>query len=291
MKKTFLFLTFVLLSCAGYSYAQTIDDAMKKIDAAEAAAQTSTAPASAASKWKTSGIFVWNYSQSAISDNWAGAETYSRSWQAKLDLSAERISPNTNWFTTFKEYYGETEARNSHSVSLDMIEFNTVWMYRVYRYLQPYASFYVLSQNNKFWDPVTYMESAGLNFTIFQNAINTLRIRTGAALRQVDDSVNGNKRESGAEAIMDYNLTFNKAAKFMSQARFFESFGFGEDLRWDNRLFLKTGPWFTTELGYTLFFDRSRVPPLPRLPAHSWPHDIESMFYIGLGFSFNIFQR
>ncbi len=235
--------------------------------------------------WKTSGILTWGYNQTAVSNNWTGKEEFARAWQTRLALTLERDSQRTNWFTSFREEYGETDSKDTNSINLDMIEFNTVWTYKIYKYLQPYASFYVLSQNNKFWDPVTYMESAGLNFTILDNAINTLKLRAGGALRQVDDSEKGNERDAGMEAIANYSLLFHKSAKFTSEARFFETFKDGENLKWDNRLFLKTGPWFTTEFGYIVYYDLSRI------PAHNWPEDIETMVYVAIGFSFNIFQN
>ncbi|MDR1941581.1 MAG: DUF481 domain-containing protein [Endomicrobium sp.] len=235
-------------------------------------------------KWKTSGILTWAYNQTAVSGNWTGKEKFTRGWQTKLFISAERNSEKTAWLTTFKEEYGETEALGKNSISLDMIEFNTVWTYKIYRQLQPYASFYTLTQNNKFWDPITYVESAGLNFNVLENAINTLKVRAGYALKQVDDSIKGNTRDMGAEVVLSYSLLFHKSAKFISEARLYETFKNGQDLKWENKLFLKTGPWFTTEIGYSLYFDNSRI------PAHSWPNDIESITYVALGFSFNMFE-
>ena len=236
-------------------------------------------------KWKTTGIISWAYNQTAVSNNWAGKEAFARVWQARLNLTAERDGQKTNWFTSFKEEYGESDTTDEHTVSLDVIEFNTIWTYKIYKYLQPYASFYVLSQNNKFWDPVTYIESVGLNFTVFDNAVNTLKVRVGGALKQVDDSVNGNVRDEGAEGIINYSLLFHQSAKFTSDFRVFETFETGEDLRWENKLFLKTGPWFTTEFGYTVFYDNSRI------GSHHWPDDIETMLYVAFGFSFNIFKN
>ena len=236
-------------------------------------------------RWKTSGVLTWGYNQTAVSKNWAGTEEFVRAWQARLNLMVEREGEKTNWNTSFKEEYGKSEIRGINAVSLDLIEFSTVFTYNIYKLLRPYASFYVLSQNNKFWDPVTYIESVGLSFVIINNAINTLRTRAGAALRQYDDSVLGNSRDIGAEAIANYTLLFHQSAKLTSEARLFETFKNGENLRWENKLFLKTGPWFTTEFGYTVFFDRLRV------PAHSWPNDVETLLYVALGFSFNIFQN
>lgn len=236
-------------------------------------------------KWKTSGVLTWAYNQTAVSKNWEGKETFARAWQARINLALERDGEKTNWSNSFKEEYGETDSSDEHTIGLDLIEFNTVLTYKIYKYLQPYGSFYVLSQNNEFWDPVTYIESVGLSFTMFDNSINTLKVRLGGALKQVDDSDKGNTREQGAEAIATYSLLFHKSAKFTSEARLFESFDDGEDLRWENKLFLKTGPWFTTEFGYTVFYDRARI------EAHNWPEDIETMFYVAFGFSFNIFQN
>lgn len=236
-------------------------------------------------KWKTAGILTLSYNQTAVSNNWTGKETYARIWQGKLSLSAERDGERTNWLTTFKEEYGETSNKEGNTVSLDLIEFNTIWTYKIYRYLQPYTSFYLLTQNNIFWDPVTYIESVGLNFTVFENSINSLKVRAGAALKQVDDSKKGNTRDMGAEAIINYTLLFQKTAKFTSEARIYETFRNGEDVRWENKLFLKTGPWLTTEFGYTMYFENSRI------GTHHWPEDIESLVYFGIGFSFNLFNN
>ncbi|AKL98295.1 DUF481 domain-containing protein [Endomicrobium proavitum] len=241
------------------------------------------ARAQSSATWKTSGIFTWGYNQTDVSRNWTGKETFVRSWQLGLTLTAERISEKTNWTTSFQEKYGESQAAGIHSILTDMIEFNTVWSYKFYEYLQPYASFYLLTQNDVFWDPITYMESAGLSFTVFDNKLHTLKTRAGAAARQVDNSLMGNQRETGAEAVANYTLQYLKVLKFTSEARVFETFAHGENLQWQNRLFLKTGPWFTTELGYIVYFDNSRI------PAHSWPNDVETMFYASLGLSFNLF--
>ena len=145
--------------------------------------------------------------------------------------------------------------------------------------------FFTKSQNNKFWDPVTYIESAGLSFTVFSNNIHTLKLRAGGALKQVNDSKNGNERSAGAEGIMNYDLLFHKDAKFTSEARVYETFKDGEDVVWDNKLFLKAGPWLTTEFGYKVFFENSRI------EAHSWPNDVETLAYVSIGVSFNIFYK
>jgi hypothetical protein len=265
----FFFLTFTVL------YAQ--DESAKTNDEQQ--------PAAAPVNWKTSGILTWAYNQTAVSDNWKGKEGFSRMWQVKLLLSAERDSLKSNWLTTFKEEYGESDTKNTSEISLDYLEFNTVYTYKIYKLLQPYASFYVQSQNNEFMDPVTYIESAGLNFTVFSNNINTLKVRAGGAVKQIDDSVNGNQRSGGAEAVVNYDLLFHKDAKFVSEARLYETFENGEDFRWENKLFLKTGPWFTTEFGYKVYFENARI------ASHNWPDDIESLIYVALGFSFNIFKN
>jgi hypothetical protein len=236
--------------------------------------------------WKFSGIITWSYNQTDISKNWTGKETFSRAWQGKLDSSIVRDSLYSNWSNALKEYYGETVFSGINSISLDMTEFNSVYIYKIFKNLQPYASFYVLSQNNKFWDPVTYIESAGLNFSLVNSSMNTLKIRVGAAFKQIFNSKKNAERDSGGESVIDYIFLFRQNTKFTSQFRIFETFvPLREDIYWENRLFLKTGPWLTTEIGYIVYFDHSRI------AAHIWPNDIERMFYIALGFSFNMFQK
>jgi hypothetical protein len=237
------------------------------------------------SKWKTSGMLSWAYNQTSVSKNWAGKEKYSRIWQIKLFLSAERNDEKSNWTTTLKEEYGESSLTNASNVNLDFIEFNTVYIYKIAPLLQPYASFMIQTQNNRFWDPVTYVESVGLSFTLFGNDINTLKLRVGGSLKQRDDSMHGNMRDAGAESVLNYDLLFHKDAKFVSEARLFESFKNGEDFSWDNKLFFLMTPWLTTEFGYKVFYDRARI------RAHNWPHDVETLAYVSVGLSFNIFQR
>ena len=43
----------------------------------------------------------------------------------------------------------------------------------------------------------------------------------------------------GAEAILNYTLLYQKTAKFTSEARIYETFKNGEDVRWENKLFSK----------------------------------------------------
>ncbi|MCL2144960.1 MAG: DUF481 domain-containing protein [Endomicrobia bacterium] len=277
--KKFLCAVFAVLLSFNCVFAQ--DEAVSDDDKSQ---EQSDQHVQSVPKWKTSGILSWAYNQTAASSNWTGKEKFSRMWQTKLFLSLERDSEYSNWLTTLKEEYGESDSKDISEVSLDHLEFNTLYTYKIYKLLQPYVSFFVKSQNNKFWDPVTYIESSGLNFTVFENEINTLKVRAGGALKQTDDSVKGSERSAGAEGVLNYNLLFHKDAKFVSDARIFESFDNGEDFRWENKLFLKTGPWFTTEFGYKVYFERARI------EAHSWPNDIETLVYVAFGLSFNIFQ-
>lgn len=270
MKKLFLAVLFVF---AGFTFLNAQDSNVPQD------------PLPGRPQWKYSGILGWAYNQTATSDNWTGKESFSRMWQAKLFLSAERDSVKSNWKTTFKEEYGESDTSDTSDINLDYLEINTVYTYKIFKLLQPYASLYAQSQNNEFWDPVTYIESVGFSFTVFDNNINTLKFRAGGALKQVDDSVNGDTRDSGAEAVLNYDLLFHKDAKFVSEARVYETFKSGEDFRWENKLFLRTGPWFTMEFGYKVYYEKSRI------DAHCWPHDIETLTYVSLGLSFNIFQN
>ncbi|MDR1086983.1 MAG: hypothetical protein LBL16_01905 [Endomicrobium sp.] len=92
--------------------------------------------------WKFSGILTGSYNQTDLSKNWMGKETFSKSWQERLDASVVRDSLFSNWLTSLKEYYGETFSNGLNSISLD----NSVYTYKIYKNLQPYGSFYILSQ-------------------------------------------------------------------------------------------------------------------------------------------------
>jgi hypothetical protein len=87
-----------------------------------------------------------------------------------------------------------------------------------------------------------YIESAGLNFTLINSLLNTLKVRAGAAFRQVFNSKKDAERDFGGESVIDYIFLFRQNTKFTSQFRIFETFKpMCEDIYWENRLFLKTG--------------------------------------------------
>jgi len=235
------------------------------------------------SKWKNVGVFTLNYFQTHISSDWTGRERNSNLWQLGIFLSVERQTSDFNWANIFNGRYGKITSDGTSSSLADIFEFNSVFTYKIYRYLRPYASFYLRTQNNKFGDPITYMESAGLSWELFDNFFNSLNIRTGAALKQVNSSAAGDLRAQGAEAVINYNFQYISLIRFVSEARIFESFDYGADLSWTNKIYLKTGPWFTTEFGYIVYYDKSRI------PAHVWPRDIETLAYVAIGVSFNLF--
>jgi hypothetical protein len=69
-----------------------------------------------------------------------------------------------------------------------------------------------LSQNNKFWDPVVRIESAGLSFTLINGSINTLKIRAGAAFKQIFNSKKSVERDFGGGLGIDYVFLFRQNA-------------------------------------------------------------------------------
>ncbi|MDR1086982.1 MAG: hypothetical protein LBL16_01900 [Endomicrobium sp.] len=118
--------------------------------------------------------------------------------------------------------------------------------------------------------------------------MNGLKVRVGAAFKQIfsHQKETETERDFGGESVIDYVFLYRQNTKFTSQLRIFETFKpLRQDIYWENRLFFKTGPWLTTEFGYIVYFDHSRI------SAYSWPNDVERMFYVAIGVSFNIFKK
>lgn len=260
-------------------------------------------------KWNFKGMFGASYNETMVSSKWSGAEKNSRSWQFKLDASAERDSEKTNWMNILKEEFGKSKVGNdSETESADLIDFSSVLFRKLSVCVNPYISFILDTQNQEFLYPVTYSESAGLGWDIIKTKEQNLKTRSGVAFRQIYDKrhnkidpatnlvvqysaadniktsqIETSKSETGAEWITNYDLLMTATSKFVSEARVFTAFKGGVNLRWDNSVYFQLAKYLTLQLGHLTIYNYDKI------PRPFWPDDIETRFTVTLGLSYNLF--
>ncbi len=258
---------------------------MKKIIILLTASIISYSPLMAVSQdLKLKGIFGAVYNQTGVSDNWSGQEKDSKSWGVSLDASAEKDYTDTKWLSVLKEGYGKSEVTGTpEQISLDLIDFTSVFSYDWTRLLNPYVGLAVTTVNNTFLDPVTYVESAGIGWALLRRDTHHLNVRTGFAYKQIFSSTTEAYRQTGAECVVNYDVLLSSNTKFVSEARTFTAFKGGGDLRWDNSLFVKVSKYVTIQLNYLEIYDSQRI------PKPVWPNDIETRFTVSIGLSYDLF--
>ncbi|MBN1621813.1 MAG: DUF481 domain-containing protein [Endomicrobiales bacterium] len=234
--------------------------------------------------WVLKGIFGVVYNQTSVSENWSGSEKNSKNWGLKLDASAEKGFAKSTWSNNLKEEFGKSEVSDTpEQVSADLIDFSSVLMYNWSIYADPYVGFNVITVHNTFHDPVTYKESAGIGWAFLDREKQHLKLRVGAAYTQRFQSDADTTRETGLEAISNYDVTLSQTVKFASEARLFTAFKEGPNLRWDNNLYLKVSKYVTVALNYLELYDAAKQ------TKPQWAGDIETRFTVAVALSYNLF--
>ncbi len=231
-------------------------------------------------RWEHSGVISASYNQTAVSGNWEGSETDSRSWMLKADWKTLRISSTGKWENTVNTEYGEVSLSGSETeVSADLIDLESLYTRKLNLYVNPYAAFTVVSQFNQFFNPALLGQSAGLGWDIISSDNQTLNLRAGGALRQKLQKSREPVHERGAESVVSYSLKIGEGARFISELKFFTIFKGSADMRWDSGLYFKLNQYLTARAGYLALFDQEEK---------NFPRDIQTRLSLGLGFSFNL---
>lgn len=238
------------------------------------------------SDWKLSGLLGVSYNETSISDNWSGGETDARNWIIKGEGSAEKDAEKINWLNILKLEYGKASiAESAEAENADLVDFDTIFSYKLNKYSHPYLAFMVDTQFTEFFNPAVLGESAGIGLIIYKNDMQNLKTRVGFALRQtiyknLDDEI-----DTGAEWITNYALILNQNIKLVSEVKIFTAFDAGADLRWDNGLYIKLSKYLTSQIAYLVIHNYDPEAPRPELPD-----DIQTRLTFTLGISHNLFD-
>lgn len=159
-------------------------------------------PASA-EDWKLSVDANLTFTENSYSDNWVGGESGALSWAFNSNSLAEKqLSSILHNKNTLKLLFGQThnqdqETKDWHSPvkSTDLIDFETVFLFTMHKFVDPYVSGRVETQ---FWDasdpaldryanPLKITESLGVSRMLMKEEKREWSLRLGAATRQILD--------------------------------------------------------------------------------------------------------
>ncbi len=233
--------------------------------------------------WDIEGVVGVNYSETAVSKDWAGEEVNSRIWSVNGDGQASRNGYKTEWVNSLELEYGKTSLTGeTDNITSNLIFFDSIYTYKTGTTVNPYLSFNTDTQFKDFFDPVTYTESGGVGWQIVDEDAQTLNIRLGGALKQTFSSDAATLKEQGMESVIDYNLKINEYARLTSELKLFTEVDHDIYSRWNTSLYSKIGDFLTARLNY-LFINRgdTRDSNFFRYP--------QRRLIFGLGFSYNIF--
>jgi hypothetical protein len=234
------------------------------------------------SLWRKEAVANINFSNT-VYDNWAAGGENSITWNTKLQGKLERDGEATNWKTSGKAGYGQTkQGDKSFRKSLDEFFIETIYAYKLTKFLNPYASATAQSQFtmgfrynetgprdtlSNFWDPGYLTQSLGMGY----KPIEDLMTRVGFSIKETfsqkygyaddletDTEIETFKAEPGLESITEYSIKFKKILLYNTKLSFFVNFkGVDEiDGRWENLLTVQIVKYLNVNFGFEVLYDK-----------------------------------
>ncbi len=233
--------------------------------------------------WQKDVIGSLNLTQAAF-DNWTQGGENSLAWQLNLNAKFINDQAKFRWANTGKVAFGKSKIGDQESrKSVDEIRLETVYTYKLNKYLNPYASAYGETQLAKgykytdtsrvaisnFFDPAYFVQSAGLEY--FHKEI--IKSRLGAALKETiadkyavlysddpetDNEIEKSRVELGAESVTELSLKLAQNLLYNSRLELFSTFEAlnSTDVRWDNVVSAKVAKYVEVTLNVQLLYDR-----------------------------------
>lgn len=254
--------------------------------------------------WKKAADLALSLNQSSYSDSWTGGESGSITWTFTGDVAAERaFNTKTNWRNNLKLSFGQTHSQTKNEEeqtlnwlapekSSDRIFFESLLRFTLGAYVDPYVAGTFESQffdasvakKNRYINPMTFTESAGVSRTLIKEAAGELISRAGLSLRehvsrdivaQSDplETETNSKIDGGLEWVTDFNWKFSgDKLKYASKLRVFEALFNSEsddleglpqedywkspDVAWENTISASVSKYIQASLFCELLYDK-----------------------------------
>lgn len=273
------------------------------------AQEASPAPADSASGkpklfgWKFSAAAGLNFSSTALSSNWTGAEQNNWGLSGFIDGTAERDFPMFVWKGKFNGEYGQTKSGSEPAVkSTDLLHTEAYLRWLLMESFNPYTDLTMDTQFDVLFKPVVLSQSLGMGLYLIQKPGHSLSTRAGLALKEIYDpyqilnrpldlqviqdsaGTDNTKLYFGSTSVTNYELSLSGTVKLVSELRVFMPADFAwADMRCDNALYVKLSKYLNLKLSYLALYNYNQdYPPV-------WPRDIRTKFTTGLGVSWALF--
>ena len=236
--------------------------------------------------WQKEIVGGVNLTQSSF-DNWTQGGENSFAWQLNLNFKFVNDQEKHNWANSGKLSYGSTKTGSQEArKSIDEIKLETVYTYKMGKYLNPFvagtgetqfAPGYNYgtdpeTQVSALFDPAYFRESIGFGYK--PNA--TIQTRLGGAMKQTitseypvpyaDDpkttEIEKTKNEIGIESVTDLNWKITDTTLLTSKLELFSALGALDetDVKWDNVFTTKISKYFNVNFNFKLFYDKDISP-------------------------------
>ncbi|SYZ73841.1 conserved exported hypothetical protein [Candidatus Zixiibacteriota bacterium] len=214
--------------------------------------------AALAAGWDKAFDLSLNATQSSYSDSWVGGEAGNFTWVANGNGTfSKQLSPLFNLKNTSKLAFGQTLSQDKDTKkwskpakSTDQIDIETVGLFTIQAFIQPYVAFRFESQfldasvtnHNRYINPMLLTESAGLARQILKKEKNEIMTRVGFAFKeninrtliqdQVDTSLYSTKSvtatDGGVESVTDAKLVLSDKLGYIGKLSLFKAFFFSK---------------------------------------------------------------
>jgi len=220
-------------------------------------------------------------------DNWTQGGENSFAWQLNLNFKFVNDQAKYSWANSGKLSYGSTKTGDQDArKSIDEIKLESVYTYKIGKYLNPFvagtgetqfAPGYDYGTDPKtqvstLFDPAYFRESFGLGY----KPNETIQTRLGGAMKQTitrnypapyaDDpattEIEKTKTEIGIESVTDLNWKISDNSLLTSKLEFFSALGALDetDVKWDNVFTTKISKYFNVNFNFKLFYDKDISP-------------------------------
>ncbi|MBW6514035.1 MAG: DUF3078 domain-containing protein [Candidatus Syntrophosphaera sp.] len=267
----------------------------------------------AAEPWKLDSDVMFNFTQTAFSDNWAGSELSNITWAAASNTTAQKQMKD--WLlnkTSLKLAFGQSHLQKEKVdpvtlqtekyweaplKSTDKIDLESLMQFTLSSFVDPYVAVRMESQfldedgdETLLVNPMLFTESAGIMKTLINAEKTKLDVRVGGAVREfVDRRDDDVPIDGGLEAIADFKHVFTALnASYNSRLSAYQAFFNSKsdelnedwkalDYKWENMLSFKLWKMLSLNLTADLIYDKEVVDEL------RWKE------MLGIGFSYVLF--
>ena len=233
--------------------------------------------------WQKEMISGVNLTQTSF-DNWAPGGENSFAWQLNVNFKFINDQEKTNWANSGKFSYGSLKTGDEESrKSIDEIKLESVFTYKLGRFINPYAAVtgetqfapgydYGIepeTQISAIMDPGYFRESIGVGY----QPNDIIKTRLGFSLKQTitsdypvpyaddpdtENTIEKTKNEIGAESVTDVNWKISENTLLISKLELFSAFKALDetDINWENVLTVKISKYFNVNFNFRILYDK-----------------------------------